>query len=125
MALFDEGTTIVPAPRRRLSRRTTVGVWALTVALFALLALTVLRMLPVYLAFLGSSVPFREQTALGFAAPRGTSSIVFGLLAFNAMRDDDANIALYVLVVTVLGSVVLHGLFGTRITRALIGKVQA
>ncbi len=93
--------------------------------LFALLALTVLRMLPVYLAFLGSSVPFREQTALGFAAPRGTSSIVFGLLAFNAMRDDDANIALYVLVVTVLGSVVLHGLFGTRITRALIGKVQA
>lgn len=93
--------------------------------LFALLSLTVLRMLPVYLAFLGSSVPFREQTALGFAAPRGTSSIVFGLLAFNAMRDDDANIALYVLVVTVLGSVVLHGLFGTRITRALVGKVQA
>ena len=42
MALFDEGTTIVPAPRRRMSRRTTVGVWALTVALFALLALTVL-----------------------------------------------------------------------------------
>ena len=92
--------------------------------LFALLALTVLRMLPVYLAFLGSSVPLREQNALGFAAPRGTSSIVFGLLAFNAMRDDDANIA-YVLVVTVLGSVVLHGLFGTRITRALVGKVQA
>ena len=59
-------------------------------------------------------MPFREQTALGFAAPRGTSSIVFGLLAFNAMRDDDANIALYVLVVTVLGSVVLHGLFGAN-----------
>ena len=37
MALFDEGTTIVPTPRRRMSRRTTVGVWALTVALFALL----------------------------------------------------------------------------------------
>ncbi len=55
--------------------------------LFALLALTVLRMLPVYLAFLGSSVPLREQTVLGLAAPRG--------------------------------------LFGTRITRALIGKVQA
>lgn len=93
--------------------------------LFALLALTVLRIAPVYLAFLGSSVPFREQTALGFAAPRGTSSIVFGLLAFNTMRDDDANIALYVLVVTVLGSIVLHGLFGMRIARALVGKDQA
>lgn len=42
MALFDEGTEIVPAPRRRLSRSLTVGIWSLTVALFALLALTVL-----------------------------------------------------------------------------------
>ncbi|MBN9213229.1 MAG: ATP-dependent serine peptidase containing a PDZ domain protein [Microbacterium sp. SCN 70-200] len=41
MALFDEGTTIVPA-RRRLSRSASVGIWALTVALFALLALTLL-----------------------------------------------------------------------------------
>lgn len=41
MALFDEGTTIVPA-RRRLSRAASVGIWALTVALFALLALTLL-----------------------------------------------------------------------------------
>ncbi|MFT4052254.1 MAG: PDZ domain-containing protein [Microbacterium sp.] len=42
MALFDEGVTIVPAPRRRRSRPVTVGVWSLTVAIFALLALTVL-----------------------------------------------------------------------------------
>ena len=42
MALFDEGTTIVPAPRRRLSRGTSAGIWALVVALVALLALTVL-----------------------------------------------------------------------------------
>lgn len=42
MALFDEGTTIVPAPRRRLTRAMSAGIWSLTVALFALLALTVL-----------------------------------------------------------------------------------
>lgn len=42
MALFDEGTDVVPAPRRRLSRSMTVGIWSLTVALFALLALTIL-----------------------------------------------------------------------------------
>lgn len=40
MALFDEGTTIVPARRRPLSRSTRVGVWALAVALVALLVLT-------------------------------------------------------------------------------------
>ncbi len=43
MALFDEGTTIVPATRRRMPRGMTVGIWSLTVALFALLALTVLQ----------------------------------------------------------------------------------
>lgn len=41
MALFEEGTTIVPTHRRR-PRAISVGIWALTVALFALLALTVL-----------------------------------------------------------------------------------
>ncbi|MBF4560584.1 PDZ domain-containing protein [Microbacterium sp. VKM Ac-2870] len=42
MALFDEGTTIVPARRRPLSRSLRVGVWALAVALVALLALTLI-----------------------------------------------------------------------------------
>lgn len=42
MALFDENVTIAPAPRRRMPRTVTAGIWALTVALIALLALTVL-----------------------------------------------------------------------------------
>lgn len=42
MALFEEGATIVPAPRRKRSRGLTVGIWSLTVAIFALLALTLL-----------------------------------------------------------------------------------
>ncbi|WP_341998485.1 PDZ domain-containing protein [Microbacterium sp. LWH7-1.2] len=42
MALFDENTTIEPAPRPRMSRRTLVGVWALAVAMVVLLAITFL-----------------------------------------------------------------------------------
>ena len=42
MALFDDRVTIVPAPRRQRPRATTVGIWSLTVAIFALLALTLL-----------------------------------------------------------------------------------
>lgn len=92
---------------------------------FAVLALTLFRIVPVYLAFLGSSVSFRERTALGFAAPRGTSSVVFGLLAFNALHEDDANIALYVLLVTVLGSIVMHGLCGVKIVRSLVADTNS
>lgn len=42
MALFDPHVTVTPAPRRRLSRGATIGVWSLAVALVALLALTLL-----------------------------------------------------------------------------------
>jgi PDZ domain-containing protein len=42
VALFDENTTIEPASRQRMSRRTLVGVWALTVAMVVLLVITFL-----------------------------------------------------------------------------------
>lgn len=42
MALFDEDVTVVPAPRRKMPRTLSAGIWALTVALVALLILTVL-----------------------------------------------------------------------------------
>jgi len=42
VALFDENLTIAPAPRRRMPRGTSFGLWALTVALVALLVLTFL-----------------------------------------------------------------------------------
>jgi PDZ domain-containing protein len=42
VALFDENTTIEPAPRPRMSRRTLVGVWALAVAMVVLLVITFL-----------------------------------------------------------------------------------
>ncbi|AZS37192.1 Lon protease 2 [Microbacterium lemovicicum] len=42
MTLFDENVTIAPAPRRRRSRRSHAGVWALLVALVVLLVLTFL-----------------------------------------------------------------------------------
>lgn len=42
MALFDENTTIEPAPRQRMSRRTLAGVWALAVAMVVLLVITFL-----------------------------------------------------------------------------------
>ncbi|MCT9820435.1 PDZ domain-containing protein [Microbacterium sp. W1N] len=42
MALFDENVEVRPAPRRRLSRGTVAGIWALSIALIAMLLLTIL-----------------------------------------------------------------------------------
>ncbi|MEX1654869.1 cation:proton antiporter [Streptomyces pseudovenezuelae] len=48
-------------------------------------ALTVVRILPVMLAFLGSTFTWRERLMVGALGPRGTTCLVFGLLAFNAL----------------------------------------
>ena len=46
---------------------------------------------------------------VGWLGPRGTPSIVFGLLSFNLLDTAHETPVLLVTVVVVLGSVVLHG----------------
>jgi NhaP-type Na+/H+ or K+/H+ antiporter len=82
----------------------------LAVILFCLLALTLVRMVPVVVAMLGSSFTWQERFLVGWLGPRGTTSIVFGLLAFNALIGSSEQMALLTMVVVVLGSVVIHGI---------------
>lgn len=79
------------------------------IVLLALLALTLIRMLPVYLSLLGSSVRREDRMLIGALGPRGTATIVFGLLAYNALPEDEGTTVLTVMVVTVVGSILLHG----------------
>ncbi|PWK87144.1 sodium/proton antiporter (CPA1 family) [Lentzea atacamensis] len=81
------------------------------VVLFCLAALTVVRVLPVQLSLTGSSLSPRERLLVGVLGPRGTTSVVFGLLAFNRLPEGPvADTILAVTVACVLGSVLLHGI---------------
>jgi NhaP-type Na+/H+ or K+/H+ antiporter len=83
----------------------------LRVAAFCLLALTVLRLVPVQLALIGSSFEPRERLLAGLLGPRGATTIVFGLLAFNGLPNGTpAETILIATVLCVLGSVLLHGI---------------
>lgn len=94
------------------------------VVVLCVAALTVVRVLPILLAFLGSTFSWRERLMVGALGPRGTTSIVFGLLAFNALPDGPyADTALYAMTLTVLGSVLLHGGGSVLIARSLTGPV--
>ena len=86
--------------------------------LFCLLALTVVRLLPVLVAMFGSNFSWSERLLIGWLGPRGTTSIVFGLLAFNVLTGDDERAALLTTVVAVLGSVILHGVGAPAAARA-------
>lgn len=79
--------------------------------ILAVLALTVLRMLPVALAMLGSGFRWPTIAFLGWFGPRGLATIVFGLLTLNELGQRSPHIEAVngVLAVTVLISVFAHG----------------
>ncbi len=80
-----------------------------TLLLYALLSLTVVRMAPVALSLVGSGSDRRTVLFVGWFGPRGLASLVFGLLALEEIGPA-ADEAVAVIAVTVLLSVVAHGI---------------
>jgi NhaP-type Na+/H+ or K+/H+ antiporter len=80
----------------------------------------VVRVVPVLLSLAGSRLSGRERLLVGALGPRGTTTIVFGLLAFNRLPEGPAaDTILIITVVCVLGSVVLHGMGAKPLTLLL------
>jgi sodium/hydrogen antiporter len=90
----------------------TLAVGAITwrVVVFALVALTVARLAPVALSLVGTDIGRRDRLILGWIGARGIATLVFGLLAVVDLAGPEADLVLAVTVVTVVASIVLHGL---------------
>jgi len=86
---------------------------------YALLSLTVIRMVPVALALLGSGFDRFSVAFIGWFGPRGLASVIFALLALEdlgpAAQEITATIAL-----TVLLSVAAHGLTARPFARHFV-----
>ena len=78
--------------------------------LYALLSLTVLRILPVALALVGTGLDRPTVLFVGWFGPRGLASVVFALLAVEELGETPVVAeAIAPVCLTVLLSVVLHG----------------
>ena len=84
-------------------------------ALYAILSLTVIRMIPVAIALVGSRLGLPTVAFIGWFGPRGLASIVFGILAVDALTEAGAAFTTLASTVawTVLLSVIAHGLSAT------------
>jgi NhaP-type Na+/H+ or K+/H+ antiporter len=80
-----------------------------TLAVYAVLSLTVVRMIPVALALIGSGLDRPTVLFVGWFGPRGLASLVFALLALEEIGSD-ADQAVAVIAATVFLSVLTHGL---------------
>jgi NhaP-type Na+/H+ or K+/H+ antiporter len=103
------------------------------VVIYAVLSLTVIRMVPVAIALAGARLGRTAVVVVGWFGPRGLASVVFALLALEEIGQHAASQAVAVITVTVLLSVVAHGAtadplarrFGPRLAPAAGGAEHA
>ena len=80
------------------------------IVLYVLLALSVARVLPVVLSLSRTTIAVPDRLVLGCLGPRGIATLVFWMLAFVDLPAPENDLAITVTVVTVVASIVLHGL---------------
>lgn len=91
------------------------------IVLYALLSLTLIRMLPVFLALAGQGLSTKEKLFIGWFGPRGLASIVFGVIVLDAHLPGGVTLVATV-VCTILLSIVAHGLSAGPLASALKRK---
>jgi NhaP-type Na+/H+ or K+/H+ antiporter len=111
-----------------------LGTIGLRELVFAVLALTVVRMVPVALSLLGTGVRGRTLAFVGWFGPRGLASLIFALIAVDSLGSEgqalgvpvggDLAIVLSVVGTTVMLSVLLHGLSAEPLSSRYGGWVE-
>ncbi len=90
------------------------------VTLYAVLSLTVVRMVPVVLAMIGTGARGATLAFLGWFGPRGLASIVFGVMLLDESISSTRRTLLLAVVATVGLSVFAHGLTARPLTKRYV-----
>ena len=96
----------------------TIEFWDFKVFLFAALSLTVLRMIPVAISLIGTKFDLATVLFIGWFGPRGIASVLYVMIVFSELHSIKGHEAIYsVITVTVLFSIILHGLSAKPLVR--------
>ena len=89
--------------------------------LYAVLSLTVIRMLPVFLCLIGTRTSTADKLFIGWFGPRGLATIVFAVLVLDEKLPGNDTIILAA-GWTVLLSVIAHGVTANPLVRRLAAR---
>jgi sodium/hydrogen antiporter len=103
------------------------------IVVYAVLSLTLIRMLPVAVVLIGTRLGRPTVAFVGWFGPRGLASVVFALLALEDLGERAAEPAVTIIGFTVLLSVVAHGItaepfavrYAAALSRAAAGPAHA
>jgi sodium/hydrogen antiporter len=91
--------------------------------LYALLSLTIIRMLPVFLCLIGTRTSAADKLFIGWFGPRGLATIVFAVLVLDVKLPGNDTIMLTA-GWTVLLSVIAHGMTANPLVKAIGARSQ-
>ena len=87
----------------------TLHAFSWEVVCYAILSLTVVRMLPVFLCLAGTGLSVAEKLFIGWFGPRGLASIVFAIIVLSEEKVIHGKLLALIVACTVILSVLGHG----------------
>lgn len=79
------------------------------IILYAMLSLTVVRIIPVAISLIGKGLRWETLFLLGWFGPRGVASIIYALIVVNEGHLEHVELVVTVTVTTIIMSVFVHG----------------
>jgi len=98
--------------------------WGIEEFVYALLSLSVLRMLPVAISLIGAKLDLSTILFIGWFGPRGIASVLYVLLALAAIGMEGHEQVVSVVVLTVMLSVFAHGISALPLSKRYGEKRQ-
>jgi NhaP-type Na+/H+ or K+/H+ antiporter len=93
------------------------------ILVYAILSLTLIRMVPVFLVLTKMNLRIEEKLFIGWFGPRGLASIVFGIIVINRNLPGGSVITMTV-VCTIVLSIIAHGLTANPLIAALVARLK-
>jgi NhaP-type Na+/H+ or K+/H+ antiporter len=115
MVWFAFGAALIPIGLEHLNA---------SVIAYAVLSLTVIRMVPVAASMIRSGLSPTSVLFLAWFGPRGLASVIFALLAVEQLGDQ-ASEAVAAISITILLSVILHGITAGPVGRRYVHTDEA
>jgi NhaP-type Na+/H+ or K+/H+ antiporter len=101
-----------------------LGYFSWQIVVYALLSLTIVRMLPMFVSLTGSGESTTSKLFLGWFGPRGLASIVFAVIVLNRGVEGGGLLAMTV-AGTVTLSIVAHGITANPLARRLGPRMKS
>ena len=95
----------------------TYDLWDWRAWTYALLSLTIIRMVPVAISLIGTKLPLGTMGFIGWFGPRGIASILYLLLVAIELGRGGLEPMMAVIVLTVLLSIFLHGISANPLSK--------